>query len=98
MERLVAVSARHALSAERKSRAATPRGARTRSAWCTRAVIALASLGSAAPALACPRCAAGVAARGEVLQQGFTFNLLSALAPFLLVCAVCLWFERRERP
>jgi hypothetical protein len=38
--------------------------------------------------IACPRCAEGVAARKEVIEEDFAAHLLAVLLPFLLVLAV----------
>jgi hypothetical protein len=45
-------------------------------------------------AFACPRCAAGIAARREVVEQGFVNNLLIALLPFAVVVLISIWAER----
>jgi hypothetical protein len=65
--------------------------------WLSGAIL-LGTASSPVAALACPRCAAGTAARSAVWSEGFAFNMLAALAPFLVICAVSLWFERTERP
>ena len=93
MESLVAVSARRAVGNPTK-----PRGRRTKLRRAGVGAVMLGALSSAAPAWACPRCAAGIAARSELWNKGLVFNVLSALAPFLVVGAVSLWFERTARP
>jgi hypothetical protein len=57
------------------------------------ALIALAALATPTRAEACPNCAVGIQARSEVWQQDFTYNLLVALAPLLLIVGVCARVE-----
>lgn len=45
-------------------------------------------LGMPATAAACPNCAAGRAARASVFDRDFGRNLLTALAPFLVIGVV----------
>jgi hypothetical protein len=45
-------------------------------------------------ALACPRCAAGQAARQQVLE-GFSTNLAIMLLPFMVVGLLSAWLGRR---
>jgi hypothetical protein len=58
-------------------------------------LVALALL--APPALACPGCAAGVAARAEVLADDFVRNLAIAVLPFVIIGAVCMRAEEVGR-
>jgi len=57
-----------------------------------------AALAAAAPAEACPDCAAGRRARSEVFREGFGANLLVALLPFLTIGAICVRVEAIGRP
>ena len=57
------------------------------------AVVIAAALGSA-PALACPRCAAGEEARRAVVAEGFSRNVAAAVLPFLIVGAVSSMLHR----
>jgi hypothetical protein len=45
---------------------------------------------------ACPSCAAGVQARSQVLANGFSFHLIVALLPFLIIGAICWGIESRS--
>jgi hypothetical protein len=54
----------------------------------------MAALSGPAPVLACPKCAAGVVARGQVWNDGFAFNLLAAVLPFLVVGTISFVVER----
>lgn len=49
-------------------------------------------------ASACPGCAAGVQARGEVWSQDFAKNLAFCTLPFLVIAALCVRVERLGRP
>lgn len=55
----------------------------------------VALLAWARPALACPSCAAGVAARDLVFGPELFGNALVALLPFALIGLLCLHLERR---
>ena len=59
-------------------------------------VAALSLMGTLAfafPGHACPDCAVGRKARSEVLSNRFSFHLLAAVLPFLVVAAICLRIE-----
>ncbi|HEU4535119.1 MAG TPA: hypothetical protein VFS00_13420 [Polyangiaceae bacterium] len=43
------------------------------------------------PAIACPSCETGQAARAQAWAEGFGFNLFVSIAPFVIVGAVSLW-------
>jgi len=45
---------------------------------------------------ACPRCAAGVAAREQVIEQGLTPNLIATIAPFAAIAVACCYIERLD--
>ena len=44
--------------------------------------------------LACPSCPVGRTARQQVCGEGFTTNLMIAIAPFVVIAMVCPWAER----
>lgn len=54
-------------------------------------MLAVAALALLQPAVAeaCPSCAEGIQARGEVYRDDFAFNLGVAVLPFLLIGAIC---------
>jgi hypothetical protein len=56
-------------------------------------LISLAALAAPTRAESCPNCAVGIQARSEIWQQDFTYNLLVALAPLLLIVGVCARIE-----
>ena len=67
--------------------------------WLTALVASASSMGASvvgATAWACPSCPLALTTRQQVYEQNFGFNLLSALAPFLLIGIVCAWVERLE--
>jgi len=58
----------------------------------------VAAVSTAAPAMACPRCAAGITARSEVWQADFGFNLFVAVVPFFFMGVVSFVVERIGKP
>jgi hypothetical protein len=49
------------------------------------------------PAEACPSCAAGREARGQVMGDDFGFHLFAATLPFLAIGTICVVIERVGR-
>jgi hypothetical protein len=65
--------------------------------WIALALLLAASL-SALPAHACPDCAVGKQARAELWNDDFTYNLVVALLPFLVVGLVSYQLNGIGRP
>ena len=59
----------------------------------------VAALGAVvSPAQACPKCEAGIEARGQVLDTQFGANLFWTVLPFLLIGLVCMAVNAIGRP
>jgi hypothetical protein len=74
----------------------TSRYRRSAAALLTPCIVA--TMGSAATAMACPRCAAGIAARREVWNDDFGFNLLATIVPFFVIGTLSFIVERMGAP
>jgi hypothetical protein len=68
--------------------------------WIARCALLCGYFCYAAPALACPNCPVGRAARQQVCEDAFWLRLSAVLLPFIVMSAISIWVERttdRER-